>query len=334
MLHIHVLHGLQRSTKAPANACLRCIRHIVTCKSHVASASINTNVSTSANIHRLGRLVLVRHGESYWNITDHSQGISPRFSGWADVPLTPLGIKQAIEAGKCLHEHNFQFDVILTSVLSRSMQSSDILIKEMTNQPQTVPVIHSWRLNERHYGSLVGQSKKNTPAIASKYGVSVEAVWSWRRSWTGKPPAMSEEHALERSHESHLQGREEVGEAAAGEPDPNTVKQHNYIGSDESAEIINYPGYVHRATVITRLPHSIKPDNASASACSSVPFYLNSQKYSSVRSVESTARLPLAESLEDTAMRVSPLWHSHVLPRIGRYMYVSISVRVYVVVCG
>jgi len=78
-----------------------------------------SHTAADAKKRKLGRLVLVRHGESIWNITDPSRGISPRFSGWADIPLTPRGVQQAKEAGKCLYQHGYHFGAILTSVLKR-----------------------------------------------------------------------------------------------------------------------------------------------------------------------------------------------------------------------
>ena len=320
-----ILRRSQRSTTSgSAQACWqRDRRTIITDESHGVSIHANKPARIAANAAvnptKLGRLVLVRHGESIWNITDHTRGISPRFSGWADIPLTPLGVEQAIEAGKCLHVNGYKFDTILTSVLSRSMKTLHLLIREMPDQSQDATVIHSWRLNERHYGSLVGQSKKSAALIASKYNVSVEDVWVWRRSWRGSPPPMSAEHAQERRTEL-LYVPDGDREAAC---DMGVGMDGQY--DDYDPEVTRYPGYIHRATVVTRVPQPLPAQHSTASAASTtasthIPFYLHPQAYSSTVSEEAEATPPLSESLEDTAVRVFPLWQSHVLPTIGRFM--------------
>jgi 2,3-bisphosphoglycerate-dependent phosphoglycerate mutase len=95
-------------------------------------------------------IVLLRHGESVWNMEN-------RFTGWTDVPLSEKGIQEAMEAGRLLREERYAFDIAYTSVLKRAIKTLWIVLEEM--DLMLVPVINSWRLNERHYGALQGLNK-------------------------------------------------------------------------------------------------------------------------------------------------------------------------------
>jgi 2,3-bisphosphoglycerate-dependent phosphoglycerate mutase len=122
------------------------------------------------------KLVLIRHGESAWNLEN-------RFTGWTDVGLTPTGVEQAREAGRLLREAGYEFDVAYTSVLKRAIWT---LWHCMDAMDRTwLPVVNDWRLNERHYGGLQGLNKAET---AKKYGD--EQVLVWRRSYDTPPPAL------------------------------------------------------------------------------------------------------------------------------------------------
>ena len=123
------------------------------------------------------KLVLIRHGESTWNLEN-------RFTGWTDVDLTPTGIAQALSAGKLLKTENYEFDLAYTSVLKRATRTLWHVLDEMDRT--WLPVVHSWRLNERHYGALQGLNKAET---AKKYGD--DQVLAWRRSYDVPPPALS-----------------------------------------------------------------------------------------------------------------------------------------------
>jgi 2,3-bisphosphoglycerate-dependent phosphoglycerate mutase len=122
------------------------------------------------------KLVLIRHGESTWNLDN-------RFTGWTDVDLTPLGIEQAKNAGRLLKAESFEFDVAYTSVLKRATRTLWHVLDEMDRT--WLPVVNSWRLNERHYGALQGLNKAET---AKKYGD--DQVLAWRRSYDTPPPAL------------------------------------------------------------------------------------------------------------------------------------------------
>lgn len=122
------------------------------------------------------KLVLIRHGESTWNLEN-------RFTGWTDVDLTPTGLQQAIQAGKLLKAEGWDFDLAYTSVLKRATRTLWHVLDEMDRT--WLPVVHSWRLNERHYGALQGLNKAET---AKKYGDAQVLVW--RRSYDTPPPAL------------------------------------------------------------------------------------------------------------------------------------------------
>jgi 2,3-bisphosphoglycerate-dependent phosphoglycerate mutase len=124
------------------------------------------------------RLVLVRHGESAWNLEN-------RFTGWTDVDLSEQGIREAHRAGRLLKEEGYTFDMAHTSVLKRAIRTLWIALDEM--DLMWIPVFRSWRLNERHYGSLQGLNKKET---AEKFGM--DQVHVWRRSYDVPPPPLAE----------------------------------------------------------------------------------------------------------------------------------------------
>ena len=123
------------------------------------------------------KLILLRHGESQWNLEN-------RFTGWTDVSLTNKGQIEAQQAGALLKDNKFKFDLVFTSYLKRSIDTSKICLKELKNDKAIV--ISNWRLNERHYGNLQGLNKSET---AQKYGD--EQVQAWRRSYNISPPPMS-----------------------------------------------------------------------------------------------------------------------------------------------
>tara|TARA_Y100000310_G_scaffold345846_1_gene471164 strand:- start:53392 stop:54135 length:744 start_codon:yes stop_codon:yes gene_type:complete len=121
------------------------------------------------------KLVLLRHGESTYNKQS-------RFTGWTDVNLTKEGIKEARKSGKILNEKDYTFDIVYTSVLKRGTKTTTLCLNEMKLK---IPVIKSWRLNERHYGALQGLNKED---MAKKFGA--KQVLIWRRSYDIRPPAL------------------------------------------------------------------------------------------------------------------------------------------------
>ena len=125
------------------------------------------------------KLILVRHGESIWNLENV-------FTGWTDVGLSEKGIKEAKEAGKLLKELGYTFDIAFTSVLKRANDTLYLILDELGERD--IPIKYSYRLNERHYGALQGLNKDET---REKYGA--EQVLLWRRSTDVKPPELSED---------------------------------------------------------------------------------------------------------------------------------------------
>ncbi len=122
------------------------------------------------------KLVLLRHGQSSWNLEN-------RFTGWTDVDLSEAGVAEAHQAGKLLREGGYVFDVAITSVLKRAIRTLWIAMDELDQM--WIPVINAWQLNERHYGALQGLNKAET---AEKFGQ--EQVHLWRRSYAVPPPEL------------------------------------------------------------------------------------------------------------------------------------------------
>ena len=125
------------------------------------------------------KLVLLRHGESKWNLEN-------KFTGWTDVDLTEKGEAEAKNAGELINNENINIDLVFTSVLKRAINTMNICLSNMDhNNPQ---IFQDWRLNERHYGSLQGLNKSET---AEKYGD--DQVLIWRRSYDIKPPELDQD---------------------------------------------------------------------------------------------------------------------------------------------
>ena len=125
------------------------------------------------------KVVLLRHGESTWNKEN-------RFTGWTDVDLSEKGLQEAKQAGEVLKREGYTFDMAFTSVLKRAIRTLWIVMDEM--DLMWIPVVNSWRLNERHYGALQGLNKAET---AAKFGE--EQVHNWRRSYDIPPPPLKQD---------------------------------------------------------------------------------------------------------------------------------------------
>jgi 2,3-bisphosphoglycerate-dependent phosphoglycerate mutase len=124
------------------------------------------------------KIVFLRHGESEWNVANI-------FTGWHDVELSPAGLVEAVEAGKTLKEKGYKFDIVFTSVLRRAIKTAWTALSESGNF--SMPIVNTWRLNERHYGGLQGLNKADT---AAKYGD--DQVKIWRRSYDIPPPEIDQ----------------------------------------------------------------------------------------------------------------------------------------------
>src|SRR5213079_3077925 len=139
-----------------------------------SSGSPTRSMATTGRLLDPATLVLLRHGQSTWNLVN-------LFTGWHDVPLSERGVEEAREAGRQLTRAGLQPDIVHTSVLIRAIQTADIALGEMGRT--WIPVRRSWRLNERHYGALQGLNKKET---SERYGA--DQVKLWRRSYDTPPP--------------------------------------------------------------------------------------------------------------------------------------------------
>jgi len=128
------------------------------------------------------RLVLLRHGQSVWNLEN-------RFTGWVDVGLTDKGVEEAQEAGRLLRDEGFLFDCVHTSLLKRAIRTMHFALEELDQL--WIPVHKSWRLNERHYGALQGLDKRE---MAEKHGD--EQVHLWRRSYDVRPPPLDRDDPM------------------------------------------------------------------------------------------------------------------------------------------
>lgn len=133
------------------------------------------------------KVVLLRHGESIWNREN-------LFSGWTDVDLSEHGLEEALESARLLKEDGYTFDVAYTSVLRRAIKTLWVVLEEM--DLMWIPIHHSWRLNERHYGALQGLDKAET---ARRHGE--EQVLIWRRSYDVPPPALGPDEARAAAHD-------------------------------------------------------------------------------------------------------------------------------------
>ncbi|MBN1508929.1 MAG: 2,3-diphosphoglycerate-dependent phosphoglycerate mutase [Sedimentisphaerales bacterium] len=133
------------------------------------------------------KLVLVRHGQSTWNLEN-------RFTGWTDVDLSPQGIQEAHEAARALVQDGCTFDIAFTSVLKRAIRTLWIILDDM--DLMWIPVSRSWRLNERHYGVLQGLNKRD---MAEKFGL--EQVQIWRRSYDVPPSPLGEDDPRHPRHD-------------------------------------------------------------------------------------------------------------------------------------
>ena len=122
------------------------------------------------------RLVLLRHGQSQWNLEN-------RFTGWWDVGLSEKGVAEAIAAGELMRRHGFDFDICFTSVLTRAIKTLDLALEPM--ERLWLPVRKDWHLNERHYGGLTGLNKQEM-----REKVGDEQVQIWRRSFDVAPPPL------------------------------------------------------------------------------------------------------------------------------------------------
>ncbi len=136
-------------------------------------------------------LILLRHGQSEWNLQN-------RFTGWVDVDLSTRGIDEARGAGRVLKEKGYEFDLARTSLLKRSIRTLWLVLEELDQM--WIPVCCDWELNERHYGGLQGLNKREMAQIHGE-----EQVHIWRRSYSTRPPAMTEDQTSQLQNDPRYQ---------------------------------------------------------------------------------------------------------------------------------
>ena len=138
------------------------------------------------------KLVLIRHGQSAWNLEN-------RFTGWWDVDLTELGVREAREAGELMAARGLDFDLCFTSLQTRAIKTLNIALEAMGRL--WLPIEKDWRLNERHYGGLTGLNKKEMMAKVGEEQVNI-----WRRSFDIPPPAIEPDSAFDLAHDRRYAG--------------------------------------------------------------------------------------------------------------------------------
>ena len=156
------------------------------------------------------RLVLLRHGQSQWNLEN-------RFTGWHDIDLSEQGRAEATDAGRLMRAAGLRFDMAFTSVLKRAIRTLWMGLDELDQM--YLPITNSWRLNERHYGALTGLNKAET---AEKYGK--EQVHIWRRSFSTPPPALEESDPRHPCHDQRYR-RLAAGQLPATESLETTLQR-------------------------------------------------------------------------------------------------------------
>ena len=161
------------------------------------------------------QLVMIRHGESVWNQKN-------LFTGWTDVDLSETGHKEAAQGGVLLKEAGFSFDVCYTSYLQRAIHTANHVLQELNEE--WIPVIKTWKLNERHYGALQGLNKSET---AEKYGEAQVKVW--RRSFDVQPPALEPTDERNPALQAPLQERRSEGAASDRELKGHHRKSNSFL---------------------------------------------------------------------------------------------------------
>lgn len=215
------------------------------------------------------RLVIVRHGESTWNQEN-------RFCGWFDADLSAKGAEEATRGAQALKEAGYEFDICFTSVLKRAIRTLWFILDGIDQM--WLPVVRTWRLNERHYGGLTGLNKAET---AAKHGE--EQVKVWRRSYDVPPPPMDEHHSF---HQIISKVSQVPPVVARGQ------------GVDLSAPW-GISGWVRQLRKVLVLEWGV---------C----MCPQARRYADLKPGE----LPLCESLKDTIARALPFWNDHIAPQI------------------
>ena len=306
---------------------------------------------------RTGRLVLIRHGQSTWNVTDPSRGLTARFTGWCDVPLTEKGVEQASAAGRALATYlgggggesaeeggarsvgGGGVDCAFTSLLSRASDTLTLTLRELglivegsdgdspsfaassSSPPQCrIPVVSSWRLNERHYGALVGLSKEGAERLYGR-----ERLSTWRDSWDVPPPPMGPNMVERWSREGHCGAvtivRDPGGGRLRGDSGGTTAV------ADSLDRLRGGAGTARTESSMTTeqggFPVLGRPVDGSEGgmAPTAREFAMWEKNEAVAVAVDPPSRgnpsmMPPSESLRDASERVLPLWIRGIAPRL------------------
>ena len=222
------------------------------------------------------KLVIVRHGESIWNLEN-------KFTGWTNVGLSDNGIKEAINAGKTLKMLGYTFDVAYTSVLKRAKDTLNLILKELDLD---IPVIENYKLNERHYGALQGLNKDET---RQKYGE--EQVRLWRRSAEVRPPALTKDDPRYPGNDSLYKGL----------PESELPLTENLV--DTIKRVVNY----YESTIVPDLKLGKKIIIvAHGNSLRGLVKYLDNLSDDEIMNLEIPTGVPLVYELEDN---LKPIKH-------------------------
>lgn len=270
--------------------------HILNPK-HKFSRYQSSDISSNA---REGKLIIVRHGQSTWNVTSEEAGTTARFTGWADISLTDQGVEQAAAAGRAIKSliksESFGIDAAYCSLLKRARDTLDLSLEELdlidqhsfsTSSSQSVlykiPVIASWRLNERHYGALVGLSKDGAERLYGK-----EQLTAWRNGWDVAPPPMDLKQLSKWEDLYHTTAKTVVSDPQDSKKGREfTIHEREPVRSDSTLQ----NDYHHQNKSI----HGMKLDDLPE---------------------ESSINMPATESLSDTCRRILPIWTQGIAPRL------------------
>ncbi len=247
----------------------------------------------ASNTEGRGHLILVRHGQSLWNVTDESSGLTARFTGWTDVAMTARGIGQSMAAGKALQkflqDKNLTVDTAFVSLLSRAKHTLKLVLKEL-QLPGDPTIIESWRLNERHYGALCGMSKVDAEAT---YGV--EKLSRWRNGWDTPPPPMDHDTLMNWRKAVHCQTITKINDGSL---------KNRFITLKENGQQRSFG----QQSSFGELSSFGEPGHELNEAKP------NRENWPDVLD----AKMPASESLQDTVKRTYPIWKFGLAPRLKR----------------
>lgn len=344
-LHFHKKNLSEKSSKQFYSTSSRLVHSIYCSKIKIGTCYYTTSSDVTDKI---GRLILVRHGQSIWNVTCPIAGTTARFTGWADIGLTNLGYEQAVASGKAIKSFlvdnswgdDSKIDAVYCSLLSRAKDTMNLALKELdlledwkianlhqntnaivpiTNCSYKVPVITSWRLNERHYGSLVGLSKDGAERLYGK-----EQLSKWRNGWDIAPPPMEMNQLRKWMNLNHTR-------AATVVKNKSNRKNALPINGESNADYVNSSND-REYTIIEKGPfykYETFDDGDNTTARVTINDFasllekgINEPTVNEPIVVQdnyqelNSNNMPASESLSDTCRRILPIFEGGIAPRL------------------